>query len=137
VSIALGARLSVGAGLDLTHARVDGGTAAADLTGLQPAETPAAAATASVDWRPRADLRLIATARYEARRYVDDQNKLSLAPDTVANLRAEYSASTRLTVFVAADNLFYAKVQQNESVLGLYSYGAPRLVSLGLRLTSR
>jgi outer membrane receptor protein involved in Fe transport len=129
--------LSLEAALDWTHARVDGGEAAAGLTGLEPAETPAAVATASIDWKPAPRLRLVASAHYESRRYVDDQNKLALAPDTVTNLRAEYSPSPRLTLFAAADNLLAAKIQQNESTLGLYSYGAPRVISVGLRLRSR
>jgi outer membrane receptor protein involved in Fe transport len=121
--------------LDWTHARVDGGVAAADLDGLQPAETPAAVATARLDWRAAPKWRLLASVRYESPRYVDDRNKLPIAPNAVAGVRLEYAAKTRLTLFVAADNLFDAKVEQNESNLGLYSYGPPRMVSFGLRLT--
>jgi outer membrane receptor protein involved in Fe transport len=129
--------LSLRLAVDWTHARVDGGTAAADLDGLQPAETPATAATAFLDWTPVPRLRFVADVRYEARRYVDDQNKLPLAAATVTDVRIEYSASSRLTLFVAADNLFDVAVEQNETTLGLYSYGAPRIVSAGFRLTNR
>ncbi len=127
--------LSLELALDWTHARVDGGVAAADLNGLQPAETPAVVATATLDWRAAAKWRFLASVRCESRRYVDDQNKLPLAANALAGLRVEYIARPRLTLFVAADNLFDTRVEQNESTLGLYSYGPPRMVSFGIRLT--
>ncbi len=132
--IRLAATLSLEAALDWTHARVDGGVAAPALTGLQPAETPAGVATAALDWKPVARVRLVVSARHEARRYVDDQNRLALAPATLTDIRAEYSANARMTLFLAVDNASNASVQQNESTLGLYSYGAPRMVFAGIRL---
>ena len=133
-ALRLGPSVRLQAAVDWTHARVDGGTAAPNLDGLQPAETPSAVATAQVEWKPVERLRLLTSLRHETQRYVDDLNKLRLAPDTVVGARVEFSANRRLTVFLAADNLFDANVQQNESTLGLYSYGAPRIVSVGLRL---
>jgi outer membrane receptor protein involved in Fe transport len=79
-------------------------------------------------------VKIIGDLRYEGQRFVDDQNQLPLGAATVADLRAEYAPSSRVTLFIAADNLFNAAVQQNESVAGLYSYGPPRLVSAGVRL---
>jgi outer membrane receptor protein involved in Fe transport len=130
----LAARLSLQAAFDWTHARVDGGTAAADLDGLRPAETPSVVVTGLAIWSPLRRVKIIGDLRYEGQRFVDDQNQLPLGAATVADLRAEYAPSSRVTLFIAADNLFNAAVQQNESVAGLYSYGPPRLVSAGVRL---
>jgi outer membrane receptor protein involved in Fe transport len=129
--------LSLRAALDWTHARVDGGTAAPALDGLEPAETPSVVATAFIDWKPWRRWRAVTAVRHESRRWVDDQNRLPLGAATVADVRVEYAVSRLLTVFVAADNVLDVAVQQNESVLGLYSYGEPRLVSAGFRLTNR
>jgi outer membrane receptor protein involved in Fe transport len=132
----LSARLSLQTAFDWTHARVDGGAAAADLDGLQPAETPTTVATGFVNWNPVRRLRIVGGLRHEGRRFVDDQNQLPLAAATVVDMRIEYAASARLTVFIAADNLFDAAVEQNESITGLYSFGPPRIVSAGFRLAA-
>ncbi|MBV8683438.1 MAG: TonB-dependent receptor [Caulobacteraceae bacterium] len=126
--------LSLQTAFDWTHARVDGGKAAADLDGLRPAETPAVVMTAFATWAPLQRVKIIGGLRHEGERFVDDQNRLPLAAATVVDVRAEYSVSSRVTLFIAADNLFDAAVQQNESVAGLYSYGPPRVVSAGVRL---
>lgn len=130
----INAKLSLQAAFDWTHARVDGGTAAADLDGLRPAETPAVVVTGFATWAPLRRVKIIGGLRHEGQRFVDDQNQLPLAAATVVDARAEYAVSSRVTVFIAADNLFNAAVQQNEAVSGLYSYGPPRIVSAGVRL---
>jgi outer membrane receptor protein involved in Fe transport len=132
--LTLSSRLNLQAAFDWTHARVYGGLAAADLDGLRPAETPPVVMTAFATWAPLRRVKIIGGLRHEGLRYVDDQNQLPLAPVTVMNLRAEFAASSHVTLFIAADNLFNAAVQQNESVTGLYSYGPPRIVSAGFRL---
>jgi len=120
--------------VSLTHARVDGGSAAAQLTGLRPAETPAVVATAGLDARPFPCLTLTLDARYEGQRFVDDRNTLPLAPSTVADARLDWTVTRMVTLYVAAANLFNAAVQQNNVAGGPLSYGPPRAVTLGIRI---
>src|SRR5690606_21080728 len=67
-------RLTLGAAIALTDARMDGGDAAPQLTGLRPAQAPAASATASLEWRASDRLTLSGVVRYEGRRFDDDLN---------------------------------------------------------------
>ena len=53
----------------------------------------------------------------------------------VADLRADFAVKTGLSVFLAADNLLDSDIQTAETVGGVYSYDAPRLVRVGVRLT--
>lgn len=130
----LGPTLTARAAVSWTHARVDGGTAAPQLTGLQPAETPAATVTAGVDWRLLHTLTLTGDLRWESRRFADDQNQLPLGAATVVNARLDWRVRPGLGVFVAADNLFDVRVEQNEATNLLYSYGPPRVLSVGVAL---
>ncbi len=132
----LGVGLKATLGLELTHARVEGGSAAPALTGLRPAETPQAAATLGLEWRLSSRLSLLASARYEGVRFVDDQNKLPLGAVALAGLRAEYRVNRSFSLFVSADNITDAAIQQNETTTGLYSYGPPRTISAGFKLKS-
>jgi outer membrane receptor protein involved in Fe transport len=127
--------LSARAALTWTHARVDGGLAAAQLTGLRPAETPAVVATGGLDARLLSRLTLTLDVRYEGQRFVDDRNTLPLASSTVADVRLDWAANRRLTLYLAAANLFNAAVQQNNNAGGPLSYGPPRVISLGLRIS--
>jgi outer membrane receptor protein involved in Fe transport len=127
--------LSARAALTWTHARVDGGLAAAQLTGLRPAETPAVVATGGLDARLLSRLTLTLDVRYEGQRFVDDRNTLPLASSTVADVRLDWAANRSLTLYLAAANLFNAAVQQNNNAGGPLSYGPPRVISLGLRIS--
>ena len=51
------------------------------------------------------------------------------------DLRADYVVTSALTLFVAADNVLNADIQTAESADRVYSYDAPRLVRVGVRLT--
>jgi outer membrane receptor protein involved in Fe transport len=117
---------------DYTYARVDGGTAAPQLTGLRPAETPRFAATAGIDWRAMPRLTLSADARYESTRYDDDQNTRRLAPGVTADARAEVRLTPTLSAYVAAANLFDADIQTGRTAANVVSYDAPRTVRVGV-----
>jgi outer membrane receptor protein involved in Fe transport len=106
------------------------------LTGLRPAETPEAVATGALDWRATSRLTFAAQLRYEGLRYEDDQNQLPLKAAAVAGVRVEYRVTHALSLFIAADNIFNAAVEQNETTTGVYSYGPPRIVSAGFRVAS-
>jgi outer membrane receptor protein involved in Fe transport len=127
-------------GLDLrgafayTHARVDGGDQAPQLTGKRPAETPAAVITADLVWRGLGRLTLTGGLRYESARYDDDQNTRRIAGGTGADARADLIIAAGVTAFVAADNVFDANLQTGRSAAGVVTYDAPRVVRIGLTL---
>lgn len=131
---ALSGALTARAAVSWTHARVDGGSAAPQLTGLRPAETPGIAATAGLDARLLRRLSFTIEARYEGQRFVDDRNTLPLAASTVMDARLDWSVNRKLTLYLAAANLLNVAIQQNDVAGGPLSYGPPRVVSLGLRI---
>jgi vitamin B12 transporter len=117
-----------------TRAEVDGGSAAPQLTGLRPAQTPRLTATAEGSWRPLAPLSLRAVVRYEGGRYDDDLNTRKLSPGTQVNLRADWSVSRQVTLYAAAENLFDADIETAETGDGLESFDQPRTLRAGLVL---
>jgi len=117
-----------------TDAEVDGGSAAPQLTGLRPAQTPRLTATAEGSWRPVERLNLRAVVRYEGGRYDDDLNTRKLSPGTQVNLRADWSVSRAVTLYAAAENLFDASIETAETGDGLESFDQPRTVRAGLVL---
>jgi outer membrane receptor protein involved in Fe transport len=123
--------LKADAAVSWTHARVDGGASAPQLTGLMPSETPDLIVTGGLSWRAISRLTLSADARYQGTRFADDQNTLRLAPATTVDLRAEWRAGPRLRFFVAADNIADIDVATDETAGGVYSYGPPRTVRAG------
>jgi vitamin B12 transporter len=117
-----------------THARVDGGDVAPQLTGKRPAETPAAVVTADIVWRTAERLTLTGGLRYESARYDDDQNTRRIDGGTGVDLRADLWISKAFGAFAAADNLFDAHLQTGRSAAGVVTYDAPRVVRIGLTL---
>ncbi|WP_312144045.1 TonB-dependent receptor domain-containing protein, partial [Brevundimonas sp.] len=138
--VEINARQTVRGGLDLTgavsvtDARVDGGTAAPQLTGLRPAQAPIWSASAGVDWRASEKLRLGARARYESKRFEDDLNSRVLGAAVTLDLRADWQVNDAAALWLAADNLFDAEAEVSETGTGVEGYGPPRLFSVGLRL---
>ena len=127
--------VSLRAALSATDARVDGGAQAPQLTGLRPAQAPIWSAVAGVDWRPVDRLSLAADLRWESRRFEDDLNSRVLDAAGTADLRAEWEMTPSANLWLAADNLFDAEVETGETGTGVASFGPPRTVSIGLRLT--
>lgn len=117
-----------------TVAEVDGGSAAPQLTGLRPAQTPRLTATGEATWRPIEPLSLRAVVRYEGGRYDDDLNSRKLGAGTEASLRADWSVSRSVTLYAAADNLFDAKIETAQTGDGVESFDAPRTLRAGLVL---
>jgi vitamin B12 transporter len=128
------ASIDLRAAVAYTHARVDGGDVAPQLTGKRPAETPDAVATADVVWRAGERLTLTGGLRYESDRYDDDQNTRRIDGGTGVELRADLHISGRLGAFAAADNLFDAHLQTGRSAANVVTYDAPRVVRIGLVL---
>ncbi len=127
--------LSLRAALAGTDARVNGGTAAPQLTGLRPAQAPIWSATAGLDWQAIDRLTLAADLRWESRRFEDDLNSRVLDAALTAGLRADWALSPSTTLWVAADNLLDAEIEVAETGTGVASFGPPRTISLGVRLS--
>jgi outer membrane receptor protein involved in Fe transport len=129
-----------GPGFDLrlaasyTHARVDGGDQAPQLTGLRPAETPTAVVTAGADWRPLARLTLSADLRYQSASFDDDANTRKIDGGAGLDVRAGWQVNAQVTAFAAVDNVTDAELQNGRSAAGVVTYAAPRLWRLGLAL---
>lgn len=131
-SYALGERLDLTGAFAYTHARVDGGSAAPQLTGKRPAETPAVVATADANWQVAPHLTLSAELRYESSRFDDDQNTRLIQGGAGLDFRAEWRFTRDLAGFVAADNVTNANLQTGRSAVGVVTYAAPRMIRAGL-----
>lgn len=127
----IGETLSWRAAVAATHARVDGGTAAPQLTGLRPAQTPELTVTGALDWRPMARLDLTAEARYEGGRWDDDLNTRKLHAGTELNMRAAWSVTPHGELYVAVDNVANATLDTQTAGDGTLSYAEPRMVRVG------
>ncbi|MDQ7813151.1 TonB-dependent receptor domain-containing protein, partial [Brevundimonas sp.] len=131
----LTAALSLRAALSATDARVDGGAAAPQLTGLRPAQAPIWSAVAGLDWRPLDRLALAADLRWESRRFDDDLNSRVLDAAATVDLRADWSLTPSAAVWIAVHNLFDAEVEVAETGPGVAGFGPPRTLGLGVRLS--
>jgi outer membrane receptor protein involved in Fe transport len=129
---AFGERFRLRVSFDLTHARVDGGSQAPQLTGKRPALTPAEAATADLIWRACDRLTLTAEARYEGDRFDDDLNTRKIDGGTGVNARAKWRLTPSVDVYASVENLFDADLQTGRSAVNVVTYDAPRMVQLGL-----
>ena len=126
--------LSLRAAGAYTVAEVDGGSAAPQLTGLRPAQTPRLTLTGEATWRPIEPLSLRTVVRYEGGRYDDDLNSRKLGAGTEVSLRADWSVSSAVTLYAAADNLFDADIETAQTGDGIESFDAPRTLRAGLVL---
>ena len=113
-----------------THARVEGG----QNDGLRPAQTPELTASAAAVWRPVEPLRVRLTARYEGSRWDEDRNTRKLAPFTELNLRADWTLTRSVDLYLAAENLADATVETAQAFDGTESFDQPRTVRVGLVL---
>jgi outer membrane receptor protein involved in Fe transport len=117
-----------------THARVDGGATAPQLTGKRPAQAPAFSATAGLDWRPVERLGLSAELRYESLRYEDDLNSRRLKAGLELDARAAWRVAPDTEVYAALENAADADLAVGQTADGVTSYAAPRTVRVGLAL---
>lgn len=115
-------------------AEVNGGASAPQLTGLRPSQTPRIGLAFAADWAPAPDLTLSAALRYEGDRYDDDQNTRRLSPSLSADARIEWEMRPGAVLYVAADNVFDAKIETAETADGTESFDQPRRTRIGLRL---
>ncbi len=118
--------------VSVTDAEVDGGSAAPQLTGLQPAQAPVFSATAGADWRVSDRLTLGARGRYESRRFEDDLNSRVLDAALTLDTRADWRVREGVTLYAAADNLFDEEVEVSETANGVAGFGPPRTLRAGV-----
>jgi outer membrane receptor protein involved in Fe transport len=130
LATALGWRAAVSA----THARVDGGASAPQLTGKRPAQTPELTLTAGADWRLVDALSLSADLRYESMRWEDDLNSRKLSAGLQLDARAAWRLGEGREVYVAAENLLDEELEVGETADGVESYAAPRTIRIGFSL---
>jgi outer membrane receptor protein involved in Fe transport len=133
-SYAIASTFKLRAAADYTHAVVDGGSQAPQLTGLRPAQAPRFTATAGADWRPTDRFGMFANLRYESARFDDDQNTRRLAPGVTVNAQAEFKVFPDTALYVAVDNLFDSQIETAKAADGTISYDAPRAFRVGVRL---
>jgi len=117
-----------------THAEVDGGTQAPQLTGLRPAQTPRFTGTVGLDVSPIERLQLHGDLRYEGARFDDDQNSRRLAGATRVDLRADLGIGRGAGLFAAVDNVFDSRIETARTADNIVSYDMPRVFSVGLTL---
>jgi vitamin B12 transporter len=115
-----------------TRAEVDGGSAAPQLTGLRPAQTPELAISAEAVWTPIAPLTLRLAVRHEGDRFDDDLNSRALSAATSADLRADWRLTPAVGLYVAAENVTDAAVETAQTFDGIESYDQPRTVRIGV-----
>ena len=80
-------------------------------------------------------LTLAADARWESRRFEDDLNSRVLEAAATVDARAEWAVSPSAIVWLAADNLFDTDVEVAETGTGVASFGPPRTLRIGVRLS--
>jgi outer membrane receptor protein involved in Fe transport len=115
-------------------AEVDGGQPAPQLTGLRPSQAPRWTVTGGLQFRPTATISLAADLRYESLRFEDDLNSRRLAPGVTLDARAGWRLRGDADVYVAADNLFGARLEVGETADGVGTYAAPRTIRIGLSI---
>lgn len=123
--------LSWRAAFAYTHARVDGGSTAPQLTGLRPAQTPEWTVTGGLDWRALEKLTLSAQVRYVSAQFDDDQNVRRLPPGAEFNARAAWSLAPGQEVYLAVDNLADARISTGKTADFVDSYSEPRTFRVG------
>lgn len=127
--------LSLHAGYAVTDARVNGGTAAPQLTGKRPAQTPRLSVTGGFVVSPLRSVTLEGDVVYETLRWSDDQNSLPLPSATSFNARITWQLVPRAGVYFAVDNVTNAAVATSEGADHVYTYDAPRAYRFGVALT--
>ncbi len=123
--------LSWRAAFAYTHARVDGGSSAPQLTGLRPAQTPEWTVTAGLDWRANERLTLSTFTRYVSEQFDDDQNIRRLPPGAEWDGRAAWSLGPGKEVYLAIDNIADAHISTGKAADFTDSWSEPRTVRVG------
>ncbi|HTQ13579.1 MAG TPA: TonB-dependent receptor [Rhizomicrobium sp.] len=127
----------------LTDARMRTAIHDPQIDGNRPAQAPLATITGAAAWTPLDTLRFDALARWESRRFEDDQNTLRLGSALVVDVRATWLFKPDWAVYAAVDNLANADVAIGETSTNaslpppgeVVSLGPPRTFEVGLTYT--
>lgn len=119
----------------VTDARVEGGTAAPQLTGKRPAETPRLTITGGVVASPIRSVTVEGDVVYETLRWSDDQNTLPLPAATTFDAKITWHFLPQAGVYFAIDNITNAAVATSEGGDHVYTYDEPRAYRAGLTVT--
>jgi outer membrane receptor protein involved in Fe transport len=84
----------------------------------------------STVWR---NVSLDADLRFEGSQFADDQNTLRLPAATTVDVKAAWMFVPSWSVYVAADNLFNARVATTEGADGTVNYDFPRILRAGVQ----
>ena len=117
-----------------THAEVDGGSVAPQLTGLRPAGTPRATVVGTARWQVSGPFAVSTAIRYESLRYDDDQNLRPLKGATTLDARAEWALTPHIGLALSIENLADIDVQTARTADGIVSLTPPRTARLELRV---
>jgi outer membrane receptor protein involved in Fe transport len=132
VSAEIAQGFSLRASVLANWAEIDGGSAAPQLTGLEPAQTPRFAASVQANWDITERFVFGADLRFEGERFEDDQNTRVLSPAFTLNARAGWRLTPETEIYLGVENLFDVNIEIGESADGLESYGTPRLFRVGI-----
>lgn len=119
------------AAIAYADAEVHGGTAAPQLTGLRPAQTPKWTVTGGLRVQPLEALTLTTDLRYEGARWEDDLNSRHLSAGLQLDARATWRFAEHAEVYVAAENLTDSWLEVGETADGVESYAAPQTIRVG------
>lgn len=115
-------------------ARVASAPAAPGLVGRSLPEVARWNASLELACHPLAALSLTARIRRTGAQFDDDQNRLPLAPATVADASLRVRLSPRAQAFVSAENLGNSRIETAHSAAGVFSIAPPRLADVGARV---
>jgi outer membrane receptor protein involved in Fe transport len=104
------------------------------LVGNLLAQTPEHVVTIGVEWDPDRKWQLGVQARHSSSQLEDDQNSRKLAAFTVCDVMLGYSFNEHVSAALRVENVFDQQIESGRSADGLISIGAPRLVTLQLRV---
>lgn len=90
--------------------------------------------TVSVRMEPTSRLEMSVDVLASSRQFEDDLNGRVLKGVVTVDAQVAYDVSDTVTAYVAAENLFDAKVEAGRSASGLVTLGAPVFLWVGLRL---
>ncbi|HEX5280616.1 MAG TPA: TonB-dependent receptor [Micropepsaceae bacterium] len=127
--------LALRAAYSVTDARVDGGSAAPQLTGKRPSQTPRLTITGGVVASPLPSVTVEGDMVYESLRWSDDQNTLLLPAATTFDAKVTWHFLPQAGLYFAIDNITNAAVATSEGGDHVYTYDEPRAYRAGLTLT--
>jgi outer membrane cobalamin receptor len=104
------------------------------LLGNRLAQTPEHVVTAGLEWTPMTKWTVGLQVRHSSSQFEDDQNSRTLRPFTVCDLMAAYEFNSNVVASLRIENIFDQQIETGRSADGLISIGAPRLVTLQVRL---